>query len=113
MGALPTCRFEYMGGLFSNREGGDFFCAGTLIAPRIFMTAGKEPGLVAPAIRLNPAHWLLHTHAESRRCLVCPLPQASLQTTVPHAVFGSVAAGCAAHLCVRCRVVPMPQRTAW
>ncbi|KAI7836808.1 hypothetical protein COHA_009352 [Chlorella ohadii] len=32
-------RFEFVGGLFSNRPGGGFFCAGTLIAPRIFMTA--------------------------------------------------------------------------
>jgi secreted trypsin-like serine protease len=37
--AAPPGRFEFMGGLFTNREGGGFFCAGTLIAPRIFMTA--------------------------------------------------------------------------
>lgn len=35
----PPRRFGYIGGLFANRDGGGFFCSGTLVAPRIFMTA--------------------------------------------------------------------------
>lgn len=73
-----------MGGLFSNRAGGDFFCAGTLIAPRIFMTAGKQPSRVAPAIRLHPANRLLHTHAASHCHSVCQLPHLACTLLCPN-----------------------------
>lgn len=86
-----TRRFEYMGSLFSNRPGGGFFCAGTLIAPRIFMTAGGLlHALPTPLIGGPPA-------GHGRRTCLCDLGVLAWLCEVAGQSAG------AARTCARCR----------
>lgn len=110
-----------MGSLFSNRPGGGFFCAGTLIAPRIFMTAGGAADAcrhVHPQLAVQSI--VLHAQAAAAYCCRAGPAACGDASVEPRACsveihWGSAAPAAAqmTSCCIYVNSAAMTQRTVW